>query len=71
MKDTSDLIGAELGVGLMVWFLCVLAAFFLVGVVVGIIVLIGGVVALIFLAVGAVRRSETGPDDDPGGPQRR
>jgi hypothetical protein len=54
---TSDLIGAELAAAAGVWFLAVLAAFFFIGPVVGIVVLVG-VVLLCLWAVNVVRRSE-------------
>ena len=43
-REISDLIGVELTLALMVWFLVVLAAFFLIGVVVGVILIFAGVI---------------------------
>ena len=54
----SDLIGAELAAALGVWFLVVLAAFFFVGPVVGIVVILLGVILFGWWAVNAIRRSE-------------
>ena len=57
--DVSDLIGIELTLGLALWFLVVLACFFFVGPVVGIIAIIGGVVLGAILAVAVIRRADT------------
>jgi hypothetical protein len=55
---TSDLIGAKLAAAGGVWFLAVLAAFFFVSPVVGIVVILLGVVLFGWWAVDAVRRAE-------------
>ena len=57
--DVSDLIGIKLTLGLALWFLVVLACFFFVGPVVGIIAIIGGVVLGAILAVAVIRRADT------------
>ena len=57
--DVSDLIGVKLTLGLALWFLVVLACFFFVGPVVGIIAIIGGVVVGAILAVAVIRRTDT------------
>jgi hypothetical protein len=54
----SDLIGARLAAALGVWFLAVLAAFFFVGPVVGIVVILLGVVLFGWWLVDAIRRAE-------------
>jgi hypothetical protein len=55
---SSDLIGAELAAAGGIWFLAVLAAFFFVGPVVGIVVILLGVVLFGAWAVNAIRKSE-------------
>ena len=55
----SDLIGVKLTLGLALWFLVVLACFFFVGPVAGIIAIIGGVVLGAILAVAVIRRADT------------
>lgn len=57
--DVSDLIGIKLTLGLALWFLVVLACFFFVGPVAGIIAIIGGVVLGAILAVAVIRRADT------------
>ena len=57
--DVSDLIGVKLTLGLALWFLVVLACFFFVGPVVGIIAIIGGVVLGGIWAVAVIRRADT------------
>jgi hypothetical protein len=58
--DTMDeeRVGIELIVAVTVWFLAVLAAFFFVGAVVGIIVILVGVGLFAWWLVGVIRRSE-------------
>jgi 4-hydroxybenzoate polyprenyltransferase len=56
--DVSDLIGAKVALWLALWFLAVLVSFFLIGVVVGIIVLIGGAAASLGAFVAAIRRAD-------------
>ncbi len=57
--DVSDLIGVKLTLGLALWFLVVLACFFFVGPVAGIIAIVGGVVLGAILAVAVIRRADT------------
>jgi hypothetical protein len=59
MKEVSDLIGVEVTLALIVWFVCVLVAFFFVGPVVGILVILAGVVLGGFAAVRVIVRSDT------------
>jgi cation transporter-like permease len=58
----SDLIGIKLTLFLGVGFLVVLGAFFLIGPVVGVIVLLAAVVLGILAFVTAIRRAEVPPD---------
>ena len=58
----SDLIGIKLTLFLGVGFLAVLAAFFLIGPVVGIVVLLTAVALGILALVTAIRRAEEPPD---------
>ncbi len=53
------MIGVKLTLGLALWFLVVLACFFFVGPVAGIIAIIGGVVVGAILAVAVIRRTDT------------
>jgi hypothetical protein len=55
---TSDLIGAGLAAALGGWFLAVLLAFFFIGSVVGIVVLLLGVVGFGWWLVDVIRRSD-------------
>jgi hypothetical protein len=55
----SDLIGIEVTVALIVWFLCVLVAFFLIGPVVGVLVILAGILLGGFAAVRVIGRSDT------------
>ena len=55
---TSDLIGVKLTLFLAVGFLAVLAAFFFVGPVAGIVVLLGGVAVAGLASVAAIRRAD-------------
>ena len=57
--DVSDLIGVKLTLGVMLWFLVVLACFFFVGPAVGIIAIGAGVLIGAVLAVRVIRRSDT------------
>jgi hypothetical protein len=57
----SDLIGVKLTLLLGAGFLAVLAAFFLIGPVVGMLVLIAAVVAAILAVVKVIRRAEEPP----------
>ncbi|MGA8219547.1 MAG: hypothetical protein WB771_13375 [Solirubrobacterales bacterium] len=57
--DVSDLIGVKLTLGLALWFLVVLACFFFIGPVVGIVAILAGVVIGAILAVRAIRRADT------------
>lgn len=54
----EERVGIELIVAVMVWFLAVLAAFFFVGAVVGIIVILVGVGLFAWWLVGVIRGSE-------------
>lgn len=54
----SDLIGAELAVWLILWFLAILAAFFFIGAVAGTILLVVAVVLSVLLCVRAIRRAD-------------
>jgi hypothetical protein len=57
--DVSDLIGVKLTLGLALWFLVVLACFFFIGPVVGIIAIVAGIVIGGILAVTLIRRADT------------
>ena len=54
----SDLVGVELTLALGVWFVAMLACFFFVGVVTGMIVLAAGVFGFAWFLISAVRRAE-------------
>jgi hypothetical protein len=54
----EERVGIELIVAVTVWFLAVLAAFFCIGAVVGIIVILVGVGLFAWWLVGAIRGSE-------------
>lgn len=58
-REISDLIGAELTLALMVWFLLVLGGFFFIGAVVGLLLLAAGVVGFGWALVSAIRRADT------------
>ena len=60
-REVSDLIGVELTLALGVWFLIVLAAFFFVGAVAGVVVLAAGVLGFGWILVRAIGRADT-PD---------
>lgn len=57
--EFSDLIGAELTLALIVWFLLVLAAFFFIGAVVGLLVVAAGIIGFGWALVAAIRRADT------------
>ncbi len=57
--DVSDLIGVKLTLGLALWFLVVLACFFFIGPVVGIIAIVAGLAVGAILAVSVIRRADT------------
>lgn len=57
--DVSDLIGVKETLGLGVWMLAAILCFFLVGVVVGIIVVVVGAVLAIAVFANAIRRADT------------
>jgi hypothetical protein len=57
--EISDLVGAELTLALIGWLVLTLACFFLIGPVVGLIVLVVGVVGFGWWAVSALRRADT------------
>lgn len=58
-RELSDLIGVELTLGLGVWFLIVLAAFFFVGAVAGVVALALGVLGFGSIFVRAIGRADT------------
>ena len=58
-REVSDLIGAELTIGLMVWLLLALAAFFFIGAALGLIVIAAGVIGFGWVFVSAIRRADT------------
>ena len=58
----SDLVGLWLTLGLAIGFLAILAVFFFVGPVVGLVVLLGAVVLAILGVVAVVRRAEEPSD---------
>ncbi len=58
-REVSDLIGVEITVAFGVWFLLVLAAFFFIGPVVGLIALVIGIVGFGWAAISAIRRADT------------
>ena len=60
-REVSDLVGAELTFALIVWFLVVIAAFFFIGAVLGLIVLAAGLIGFGWVFVSAIRRADT-PD---------
>jgi hypothetical protein len=57
-RETSDLIGVELTLALGIWLVVMLACFFFVGMVTGMIVLVAGVIGFGLFLVSAVRRAE-------------
>jgi hypothetical protein len=57
-RELSDLVGVELTLALATWFVVMLACFFFVGVVTGMIVLAAGVLGFAWFFIGAVRRAE-------------
>ena len=58
-REVSDLIGAELAVALIAWLLVTLAAFFFIGPVVGLVLVVLGVAGFGWAAVAAIRRADT------------
>ncbi len=58
-REISDLIGAESTIALAIWFVVTLACFFLIGPVVGLIVLFAGLVGFGWAAIAAIRRADT------------
>jgi hypothetical protein len=58
-REISDLIGVELTVAVTVWLLLMLAAFFFVGPVLGLILVAAGVIGFGWLFVSAIRRADT------------
>lgn len=57
--EISDLIGLELSLALIGWFILVLVAFFFVGPVVGLILVAAGVIGFGWALVSAIRRADT------------
>ena len=57
-REVSDLVGIELTLALAVWLVATIACFFLVGVVVGIVLIAAGVVGFGGYLVNAVRRAD-------------
>jgi hypothetical protein len=57
--EISDLIGLELTLALIVWFLLVLVAFFFIGPVVGLLLVAAGVIGFGWALVSAIRRADT------------
>jgi hypothetical protein len=58
-REISDLIGLELTLALIVWFLLVLVAFFFIGPVVGLLLVAAGVIGFGWALVSAIRRADT------------
>jgi hypothetical protein len=58
----SDLIGIRLTAALGLWFLAVLVAFFFIGAVVGIVVILVGVIGFGWWLVRAIRNAEVPPE---------
>ena len=57
--EISDLIGFELTLALISWFLLMLAAFFFIGPVVGLLLVVAGVIGFGWALVSAIRRADT------------
>lgn len=57
-RGVSDLVGVELTLALMAWLLLMLACFFFVGAVAGMIVVAAGVIGFGWFLASAVRRAE-------------
>ena len=57
-QEVSDLIGVQLTLALMAWFLATLACFFFVGVIVGLILVFAGLVGFGWFLVSAVRSAD-------------
>ena len=58
-REVSDLIGVELTAAVLLWLIVMFVCFFLVGVVVGLIVLFAGIIGFGWWAVAALRRADT------------
>jgi hypothetical protein len=58
-REISDLIGFELTLALISWFLLMLAAFFFIGPVVGLLLVVAGVIGFGWALVSAIRRADT------------
>jgi hypothetical protein len=58
-REISDLIGLELTLALIVWFLLVLVAFFFIGPVVGLLLVAAGVIGFGWALVSVIRRADT------------
>ena len=58
-REISDLIGLEVTLALIVWFLLVLVAFFFIGPVVGLLLVVAGVIGFGWALVSAIRRADT------------
>jgi hypothetical protein len=58
-REISDLIGSELTLALIVWFLLVLVAFFFIDPVVGLLIVAAGVIGFGWALVSAIRRADT------------
>ena len=57
-REVSDLIGAEIAVALMVWLLATIAAFWLIGAMVGVILVAAGAIGFGWFFVAAIRRAD-------------
>lgn len=57
-REISDLVGAEIALALTLWLLVTLVCFFLVGAVVGMILVAAGVFGFGWYAVSVVRRAD-------------
>jgi hypothetical protein len=68
---SNELIGIELIVAVTVWFLAVLAAFFFVGPVVGIVAILIGVALFGWWLASVIRKPATPPADDDARPVNR
>ena len=58
-REISDLIGLELTLALIVWFLLMLGAFFFIGPVVGLLLVAAGVIGFGWALVSVIRRADT------------
>ncbi len=57
-REISDLIGIELTLVVLIWLVVMLVCFFLIGVVVGLIVLFAGLIGFGWWGVSALRRAD-------------